>query len=128
MPRRESPVLTDAELRLMEVLWRRPRATVSDVVEAVGEPALSYSTVLTTLRILERKGYAAHEEVNRTYFYRPVVARDEAANKDVGHLLSRFFSGKPLDLAVRLVERDRVSRDDLRRLKALIEQHEANAE
>ena len=74
MARRESPVLTDAELRLMEVLWRRPRATVSDVVEAVGEPPLSYSTVLTTLRILERKGYAVHEEVNRTYVYRPVVA------------------------------------------------------
>lgn len=128
MARRESPVLTDAELRLMEVLWRRPRATVSDVVDAVGEPPLSYSTVLTTLRILERKGYAAHEEVNRTYFYRPVVAREEAANKDVGHVLSRFFSGKPLDLAIRLVERDSASRDDLRRLKALIEQHEANAE
>ena len=128
MARRESPVLTDAELRLMEVLWRRPPATVSDVVEHLGQPPLSYSTVLTTLRILERKGYAAHDEVNRTYVYRPVVAREEAANKDVGHVLSRFFSGKPLDLAMRLVERDRVSRDDLRRLKALIEQHEANAE
>jgi predicted transcriptional regulator len=83
--------------------------------------------VLTTLRILERKGYAAHEEVNRTYVYRPVVARDEAANKDVGHVLARFFSGKPLDLAMRLVERDGVSRDELRRLKALIEQHEVDA-
>jgi predicted transcriptional regulator len=128
MARRGSAVLTDAELRLMEVLWRRPRATVSDVVEGAGEPPLSYSTVLTTLRILERKGYAVHEEINRTYVYRPVVAREEAANKDVGHVLSRFFAGKPLDLAMRLVERDRVSREDLRRLKALIEQHEANAE
>jgi predicted transcriptional regulator len=111
----------------MEVLWRRPGATVSDVVEGAGEPPLSYSTVLTTLRILERKGYAAHEEVNRTYFYRPVVARDEAANKDVGHVLSRFFSGKPLDLAIRLVKRDGISRDELQRLKTLIEEHEANA-
>jgi len=127
MARRGSPVLTDAELRLMEVLWRRPDATVSDVVEALADPPLSYSTVLTTLRILERKGYAAHEEVNRTYVYRPVVARDEAANKDVGHVLARFFSGKPLDLAMRLVERDGVSRDELRRLKALIEQHEVDA-
>jgi predicted transcriptional regulator len=112
----------------MEVLWRRPGATVSDVVEALAAPPLSYSTVLTTLRILERKGYAAHEEVNRTYVYRPVVARDEAANKDVGHVLARFFSGKPLDLAMRLVERDGVSRDELRRLKALIEQHEVDAQ
>src|SRR4030088_144108 len=124
MPRRESPVLTDAELRLMEVLWRRPRATVSDVVEAVGEPPLSYSTVLTTLRILERKGYAAHEEVNRAYVYRAVVARDEAAGKDVGNVLKRFFAGRPLDLAMRLVENDRPSRDELQRLKALIERYE----
>ena len=128
MARRESPVLTDAELRLMEVLWGRPQATVSDVVDNVGEPPLSYSTVLTTLRILERKGYAAHEEVNRTYVYRPVVARDEAANKDVGHVLSRFFSGKPLDLAMRLVEHDKPSRDELKRLRALIDRYEGDAE
>jgi predicted transcriptional regulator len=128
MARRGSPVLTDAELRLMEVLWHLGAATVSDVVEGAGAPPLSYSTVLTTLRILERKGYAAHDEVNRSYVYRAVVARDEAANKDVGHVLARFFSGKPLDLAMRLVERDRASRDDLRRLKALIERHEVDAE
>ena len=127
MPRRGSPVLTDAELRLMEVLWRRPRATVSDVVEALADPPLSYSTVLTTLRILERKGYVTHDEVNRAYVYTPLVARDEAASKDVGHVLQRFFAGKPLDLAMRLVERDRPSSDELRRLKALIEQYEEDA-
>lgn len=124
MARRGSPVLTDAELRLMEVLWRKPDATVSEVVERVGAPPLSYSTVLTTLRILERKGYIAHEEVNRAYVYRPLVARDEAASKDVGHVLTRFFGGKPLDLAMRLVERDRPSPDELRRLRELIDRYE----
>jgi predicted transcriptional regulator len=127
MARQKSPVLTDAELRLMEVLWRRPGATVSDVVEGAGSPPLSYSTVLTTLRILERKGYAAHEEVNRAYVYRPAVERDEAAGKDVGNVLKRFFAGRPLDLAMRLVERDRPSRDELQRLKALIERYEEDA-
>ncbi len=128
MARRGSPVLTDAELRLMEVLWRQPDATVNDVVAGAGAPPLSYSTVLTTLRILERKGYLAHEEVNRAYVYRPLVARDEAASKDVGHVLERFFSGKPLDLALRLVEHDRPSHDELRRLRALIERYEGGAE
>jgi predicted transcriptional regulator len=108
----------------MEVLWRKPDATVSEVVERVGAPPLSYSTVLTTLRILERKGYIAHEEVNRAYVYRPLVARDEAASKDVGHVLTRFFGGKPLDLAMRLVERDRPSPDELRRLRELIDRYE----
>jgi len=127
MARRGSPVLTDAELRLMEVLWRKPDATVNDVVEGAGAPPLSYSTVLTTLRILERKGYVAHEEVNRAYVYRPLVARDEAASKDVGHVLKRFFSGKPLDLAMRLVKHDRPSRDELQRLRALIDRYEEDA-
>ena len=112
----------------MEVLWRKPGATVNDVMEGAGSPPLSYSTVLTTLRILERKGYIAHNEVNRAYVYRPVVARDEAASKDVGNVLKRFFSGKPLDLAMRLVEHDRPSRDELKQLRALIERYEGDAE
>ncbi|HEY0613807.1 MAG TPA: BlaI/MecI/CopY family transcriptional regulator [Candidatus Elarobacter sp.] len=127
MARRGSPVLTDAELRLMEVLWRKPGATVNDVVEGAGAPPLSYSTVLTTLRILERKGYIRHEEVNRAYVYRPLVAREDAANKDVGHVLQRFFAGRPVDLAVRLVERDRPSRDELQRLRELIDRYEEDA-
>ena len=112
----------------MEVLWRKPGATVNDVMEGAGSPPLSYSTVLTTLRILERKGYIAHEEVNRAYVYRPLVARDEAASKDVGNVLKRFFSGKPLDLAMRLVEHDRPSRDELKQLRALIDRYEGDAE
>jgi predicted transcriptional regulator len=124
MARRGSPVLTDAELRLMDVLWSVPSATVNEVAEAAGEPPLSHSTVLTTLRILERKGYVTHDEINRAYVYRTVVARDDAASKDIGHVVKRFFSGKPVDLAMRLVERDRPTDDELRRLKELIERYE----
>jgi predicted transcriptional regulator len=127
MARRGSPVLTDAELRLMEVLWRVPSATVSEVAEAAGSPPLSHSTVITTLRILERKGYVTHDEINRAYVYRSIVARDEAANKDVGHVLRRFFAGKPVDLAMRLFERDRPSDEELRRLRALIERYEGES-
>ena len=124
MARRGSPVLTDAELRLMDVLWSVPSATVNEVAEAAGAPPLSHSTVLTTLRILERKGYVTHDEINRAYVYRTVVARDDAASKDIGHVVKRFFSGKPVDLAMRLVERDRPTDDELRRLKGLIERYE----
>ena len=65
--------------------------------------------------------------MNRAYVYRPLVARDEAASKDVGHVLKRFFAGKPLDLAMRLVERDRPSREELQRLRALIDRYEEDA-
>ena len=124
MARRGSPVLTDAELRLMEVLWRKPDATVNDVVERVGTPPLSYSTVLTTLRILERKGYVAHEEDGRAYVYRPLIAREDAAKSAVGVLVSRFFGNQTGALALRLVEEQRPSDEELARLKRLIEQYE----
>jgi predicted transcriptional regulator len=62
MPRNRSPVLTDHELRLMEVLWQSGKATVAEVTAEVGTPPLAYNTVLSTLRTLEQKGYVAHEE------------------------------------------------------------------
>ena len=79
MARPKSPTLTEAELRLMDVLWKKEAATVSDVVAALpGKEPLAYSTVLTTLRILERKGYLSHEKEGRAYVYQPVVGREEA--------------------------------------------------
>jgi predicted transcriptional regulator len=120
-------VLTDAELRLMEVLWRIGAAKVSDVIDALGPPALAYSSVLTTLRILERKGYIAHEQLERAYLYRAVVDRDSAADSAVGHLVTRFFPNSPVELALQLVEKDRPSDDELQRLRALVERYEEDA-
>jgi predicted transcriptional regulator len=124
MSRRRSSTLTEAELRLMEVLWERERATVADVTAALPPPPLAYNSVLTTMRILERKGYVAHEEAGRAVLYRPLVAREEAAGHAVGHLLSRFFDNSAGTLALRLIETERPSNDELQRLKALIEQYE----
>ena len=74
MPRRRSPALTDAEARIMSVLWQRQTATVGDVVAALKKRRpVSYSTVQTILRILEMKGYVAHEKVARAFIYWPVV-------------------------------------------------------
>ena len=83
MPRRKSVVLTDHELRLMEVLWRKELATVADVVNALPPPPLTYSTVLTTLRTLEQKGHVTHEEEGRAFVYRPAIRRTDAAKSAV---------------------------------------------
>ncbi|HLI95803.1 MAG TPA: BlaI/MecI/CopY family transcriptional regulator [Candidatus Baltobacteraceae bacterium] len=124
MARKKSPTLTEAELRLMEVLWRKRRATVAEVAEALPPPPLAYNTVLTTMRILEQKGYVQHHEDGRAYVYEPVVERDDAAKSAVGYLLQRFFGNKSAALALRLVEEERPSDDELARLKALIERYE----
>jgi predicted transcriptional regulator len=127
MARRRSITLTEAELRLMEVLWEKGEATVAEVTAALPPPPLAYTSVLTTLRILERKGYVTHAEAGRAFVYRALVAREDAATNAVGHLLSRFFDNNAGTLALRLIQSERPSNDELVRLKALIEQYEEGA-
>lgn len=118
MARKKSVNLTDAELRLMEVVWQRGASTVADVAEGV--PQLAYSTVLTTLRILEEKGYLTHTKDGRAFVYAPVVDRAEASRSAVRHLLSRFFGNRPDLLVLNMMEDEAISSDELERLKKLI--------
>lgn len=104
MPRKKSLVLTDHELRLMEVLWDKKRATVADVTAALPPPPLAYNTVLTTMRTLEQKGYVAHDESGRAFTYRPLVERNAAAKSAVQHVLAKFFQNSPNALAVALLD------------------------
>ena len=123
MPRAKSPGLTDAELRLMEVVWKKGEATVADVVEAVtGEPPLAYSTVLTMLRILENKGYLVHTKQGRAFAYKPAVDRHTARESAIGHLLRRFFDDSPELLLLNLVENRKIGAKELARLRKRIEE------
>ena len=124
MPRRPSPTLTEAELRVMEVLWRLERATVAEVTEALPPPPLAYNSVLTTLRILEQKGHVMHDEAGRAFVYRPLIARDAAAGSAVKNVVEKFFGNSTGALALRLIENERPSDDELARLRSLIERYE----
>lgn len=126
MPRKRATILTDHELRLMEVLWNDCNATVAEVTAGVGSPPLAYNTVLTTLRTLEQKGYVAHDEDGRAFVYRPLVARTQAADSAVRQLVQRFFGNSPGKLAVTLLDEARLSEDDLARIqKALARKRKA---
>jgi predicted transcriptional regulator len=128
MARSRSKTLTEAELRLMEVLWVRGTATVAEVMSSLPAPPIAYNSVLTTMRILEQKGFVAHEEAGRAFVYHPLVARDAAAQTAVGHLVSRFFENSSGSLALRLIESERPSDDELSRLRALIERYEERSQ
>lgn len=121
MPRKKSPTLTEAEYRLMQVLWSRGDSSVAEVVDAIGDPPLAYNTVLTTLRILEQKGYVRHKAAGRAFIYTAVVARDEAQRSVVNHVLSRFFDGSPRELVLNLLESEAVDARELERLRELID-------
>ena len=123
MARKKSPTLTEAELRLMDVIWRKASATVSDVVEALGDPPLAYNTVLTTLRILERKGYVKHRAVGRAFLYSPKVGRDEARSNVIDYVVSRFFDNSPRALMLKLLDGDDIDENESRRLRALLEKN-----
>jgi len=126
MPRKRSPVLTDHELRLMNVLWEAGDSTVAEVTAAVGNPPLAYNTVLSTLRTLEQKGYVAHREDGRAFVYRPRIARAQAADSAVRQLLGRFFGNSPGRLAVALLDDVKLEGDDLARIqKALAQRRRA---
>jgi predicted transcriptional regulator len=115
-------VLTDAEARIMAVLWERRAATVADVVAALkGRRAVSYSTVQTMLRILESKGYVSHEKVNRAFTYRPIVNQRQARRRALRHLVSRLFDDSPSLLVLNILDDERIDRDELARVKKLIE-------
>lgn len=122
MARKRSVALTDGELRLMRVLWDRGAATVGQVVEEVGGPRKpAYNTVLTLLRILERKGYVRHEKAGRAFVFSPVIDRNQARRRAVSQLLSRFFDGSPELLVLNLIEQEQIDQEELRRVRALIE-------
>src|ERR1035438_6326066 len=93
----------------MQIIWQKGRATVAEVAEALPKDLdLAYNTVLTTLRILEAKGYLRHAKAKdgRAFVYRPVVGRGEATRNAVRLLLQRFFGGSPEALVLNLLEDD----------------------
>ena len=125
MARRKSTNLTEGELRLMNVLWKKGPATVGDVAASLADdPPLAYSTVLTTLRILEGKGYLRHSKKGRAFVYEPVVAQEEASRTALGYLVSRFFAGSHELLVVNLLQQETISRAELRRIKKMIAESE----
>lgn len=121
MPPKRSNTLTEAELRLMKILWSRGESAVTDLVAAMPESeALAYNSVLTTIRILERKGYVEHRQEGRAFIYRPVIAEHEAGRSEVRHVLNRFFGNSREQLLLSLLHDQEISPLELERLKEAI--------
>jgi BlaI family transcriptional regulator, penicillinase repressor len=123
VPPKKSDVLTEAELRLMDVLWQKERATVQEVLDALPKSlSLAYNSVLTTIRILEKKGYVRHVKEGRAFVYMPVVERQEATRSEIRRLVARFFDDSRDLLVLNLLEERNLDADELQRLRELLEQ------
>jgi predicted transcriptional regulator len=123
--RKKSLNLTEGELPLMQVLWEKKRATVGDVVISLeSDPPPAYSTVLTTLRILEAKGYIRHTKEGRAFVYEPIVVQEEASRTALNHLVNRFFGGSCEQLVLNLLKQETIGPAELRRIKKRIAESE----
>jgi predicted transcriptional regulator len=121
--RKRSAALTDAEHRIMHVLWDRPGSTVGDVAERMVGPARpAYNSVLTILRILEKKGYVTHRKEGRAFVYSPLIDRQQARRGALSHVLARFFNGSREALVMDLLGHEEVSAEELARVKDLLNQ------
>ncbi len=110
----------------MNIIWEKGRATVGEVVKALeSEPPLAYSTVLTTLRILEQKGCVSHTQEGRAYVYEPLIDRQQARHSALQHVISRFFNNSPELLVLNVLEHEELDAQELERLKAMIRESES---
>ena len=122
MPPRKSATLTEAELRLMEVLWQNGAGTVQQVLGHLPEQEpLAYNSVLTTIRILEKKGYVKHSKDGRAFIYSPLIERKDATRSEISRLVSRFFGNSHELLVLNLLEDQGIDAAEIKRLREMLE-------
>ena len=126
MPPRQSGTLTEAELRIMDVLWGKGSGTVQQVLDSITQrPTLAYNSVLTTIRVLERKGYVKHLKDGRAHVYTPLVGKKEATRSEIRHLVSRFFNSQE-QLVLNLLEDQGIGPDEIGRLRQMLDAKDPN--
>jgi len=126
VPPRQSGTLTEAELRIMNVLWMKGSGTVQQVLDSITQkPSLAYNSVLTTIRVLERKGYLKHLKDGRANVYTPLVGQKEATRTEIRHLVSRFFKNSQEQLVLNLLEDQGIGPEEIGRLREMLDRKDA---
>jgi BlaI family penicillinase repressor len=123
--RTPQPTLTQQELAIMKVVWRLEKATVRDVYEAMRETRqIAYTTVMTMMSILEKKGYLKKELVDRAHVFRPAKKRQQVVGAMVRDFVERVFDGASDSLLLALAKDNKLTEKQKRIVKQLIEEIE----
>jgi BlaI family transcriptional regulator, penicillinase repressor len=116
------PALSPAESEILQLVWRLGSATVQDVCDTFcRERSVTYATVQTLLRRLEKKGYIGHEVKGKAHLFRPAAKREEVIRRTVRDFVDRLFGGDPLPLLLHLADHSKLKDEDIKRLRKLIE-------
>jgi len=124
VPPKQSATLTEAELRIMDVLWRKGSGTVQQVLDWLPS-TLAYNSVLTTIRTLEKKGHLKHLNDGRAHVYDPIIGREEATRSEIRHLVSRFFRNSHEALVLNILQDEAIDAEKLNRLREMLERSDA---
>jgi predicted transcriptional regulator len=120
---------TAGEMRLLQILWDREEATVEEVVSSHAEKERpNYKTTQTLLRIMEQKGFIAHENRGRVFVFRPLVSRKTIDDLSVQALVSRNFNGSAAGLLINLLEASPIKKNELDELEAYIREYRKRSE
>jgi BlaI family transcriptional regulator, penicillinase repressor len=118
--------LTSCEAEVMSVVWARHLVTVQDVVDAISRP-LAYTTVMTTMKILEDKGFIARgEKRGRAFVYRPLVSCESASRSTLREMANRFFDGSVKSMVLSMIKTRQITTDELAELRAAIDSLETS--
>jgi predicted transcriptional regulator len=112
-------VLAEREAELMQVLWEHGPSTVAEV-QARLKDELAYTTVLTILQKLEKKGFVSHEDEGRAHRFRADIARDKAQRSAVRDLAARLFKGSTALLLAQAVSDESLTEEELKRIRRLL--------
>ena len=120
MPPKQSATLTEAELRIMDALWRKGSGTVQQVLDWLPS-TLAYNSVLTTIRTLEKKGHVKHVKDGRAHVYEPAIGRQEATRSEIRHLVGRFFRNSHEAMVLNILQDEAIDADELKSLLQMLE-------
>ena len=123
MTKKQLSAVSPAETEILQLVWRLGSATVQDVCEALPEKrSVTYATVQTLLRRLEKKGYVKHDVKGKAHLFCPAVKREDVIRRTVSDFVDRLFGGDPVPLLMHLADHSKLKDDDIKRLNKLIEE------
>jgi predicted transcriptional regulator len=119
MARKPSKGFTDKELEIMKLIWQMGEANVKDIQERLpGTP--HYNSVLTIIRVLERKGHLVHRAEGKTHFYRADESKEKASIRLLRHLIDHLFGGSATSVVLNLVQAGDLTKKDLDKIRAKV--------
>jgi len=122
MTRKNLPALSPSETEILRLVWQLEKATVQEVCEKLpAKRKITYATVQTLLRRLEKKGYLRHSNSGKAHVFSAAVKREHVVKRSVGDFLDRLFGGDPIPLMQYLAEHGKLDADDIEKLKQLVD-------